>query len=91
MVRIAGSASQKASESRDIRRSDFVSGVDDALSESSRIITGCLKPTPLSMVNPLAGIVPPDVQRKIACAVEKQYQNNDSRHPLYHYNMPPAA
>ncbi|MGL4890228.1 MAG: hypothetical protein ACRC52_05400, partial [Aeromonas veronii] len=47
-------------------RSAHCKQVDDAC----RVITGCLKPTPISKLYPLAGIAPPDIRRDVICAEE---------------------
>lgn len=62
--------------------------VDVALNETCRIISGCLKPTPLNMLYPLAGIAPPSVRREVACSVERQKQMEDKRHPLHGHHLP---
>ncbi|KAI5735344.1 hypothetical protein M8J77_017170 [Diaphorina citri] len=56
--------------------------INTAINESCRIITGCLKPTPLDKLYPLAGIAPPDIRRKVAAEVERSKQTTDERHPL---------
>lgn len=64
-------------------RSAHAKQVDVALNETCRIITGCLKPTPLDLLYPLAGIAPPEVRREVACMVEKNKQETDPRHLLF--------
>jgi len=62
--------------------------VDTALNETCRIITGCLKPTPLKYIYPLAGIVPPRIRRHAATCIERTKQSMDQRHPMYGYLGP---
>lgn len=57
--------------------------VDIALNETARIVSGCLRPTPLQKIYPLIGISPPHIRRMSAAASEKKRQESDSRHPLY--------
>ncbi|PZC71961.1 hypothetical protein B5X24_HaOG212107 [Helicoverpa armigera] len=71
-------------------RSTHSKGVDVALNETCRIITGCLKPTPVQMLYPLAGIAPPAVRRNVAASLEKMRQETDHRHPL-HGARPPRS
>lgn len=57
--------------------------VDVALNETSRIITGCLKPTPLSKIHHLAGIAPPAIRREAAALKERSKAATSERHPFY--------
>ena len=66
-------------------RSAHVRHVDTALNESCRIITGCLKPAPVSKVRVLAGIAPPHIRRSVAARSERSTQATDNRHPMYGY------
>lgn len=59
--------------------------VDISVNNTVRITTGCLKPTPLDKIYPVAGIAPPEVRRQVAAEIEKGKQQNDSRHPLFNY------
>lgn len=70
-------------------RSAHTREVDAELNDTCRIVTGCLKPTPVGMLFPLAGIAPPRVRREVTCSLEKQKQESDPRHPLY--GLSPAA
>ncbi|CAG9124587.1 unnamed protein product [Plutella xylostella] len=63
-------------------RSAHAKLVDTALNETCRIITGCLKPTPVQMLYPLAGIAPPDVRRTVASSAERA-KMDDTRHPMH--------
>ena len=70
-------------------QSAHVNRVDVALNESCRIITGCLKPTPVDKVRVLSGIAPPSIRRQVAAETEKSRQENDPRHLLFNYTHPP--
>lgn len=64
-------------------RSSHANKVDAALNETRRLITGCLKPTPVSLVLVLTGIAPLDVRKNVASDIQRSVQVNDKRHPLY--------
>lgn len=66
-------------------RSAHAKLVDTALNDTCRIITGCLKPTPVSMLYPLAGIAPPSVRRAVAGSLERSKMDTDARHPMHGY------
>lgn len=57
--------------------------VDIAVNDTARIISGCLKPTPVQKLYPIVGIAPPNIQRAIAADYERAKQETDHRHPLY--------
>ncbi|KAI5731039.1 hypothetical protein M8J77_003674 [Diaphorina citri] len=57
--------------------------VNVAINESARIISGCLRPTPISKLYPLIGIAPPDIRREVARDVERKKQIEDPRHSLH--------
>lgn len=59
--------------------------VDTALNDTCRIITGCLKPTPVGMLYPLAGVAPPEVRREVASSIERAKSELDPRHPMFHH------
>lgn len=71
------------------QNSSHVSKVDTALNETGRIITGCLRPTPVDKIYHLAGIAPPGVRRRAAAEVEKKKQENDPRHPMFGSGIQP--
>ena len=50
------------------------------------MITGCLRPTPLSKLHELSGIASPAVRREIASGKEKIKASIDPLHPLYGHN-----
>ena len=52
-------------------RSCYAKKVDIALNETYRIISGCLKPTPVEEIQALSGIAPPDIRREIASEIER--------------------
>lgn len=52
-------------------RSCHAKKVDVALNETCRLITGCLKPTPIPLVHVLAGVAPPDIRRSVASDAQK--------------------
>ena len=57
--------------------------VDIALNDTCRMITGCLKATPISCLYALAGIAPPHIRRKVASNADRCLQEDDPRHPLH--------
>lgn len=71
-------------------RSVHAKKIDTALNQTCRIITGCLKPTPVEHLYKLSGIAPPAVRRKIASMSERKKQQEDIRHPLYGQSPPPS-
>lgn len=70
-------------------RSAHAKLVDTALNETCRIITGCLKPTPVQRLYSLAGIAPPGVRRSVASSNERSKLSNDTRHPLHNNTLVP--
>ncbi|KAK9686949.1 hypothetical protein QE152_g36823 [Popillia japonica] len=59
--------------------------VDVAINETARIVTGCLKPTPVISLYPLIGVAPPSVRRAAAKDAERTKQETDARHPLHQH------
>lgn len=57
--------------------------VDVALNETTRIITGCLRPTPLDKIHLIAGIAPPAVRREAAAYKERLKSTETVSHPLH--------
>ena len=51
--------------------------VNIALNDTCRIITGCLKATPIPCVCALAGIAPPHIRRKVAGSADRCLQEDD--------------
>ncbi|KAI5739706.1 hypothetical protein M8J77_022428 [Diaphorina citri] len=69
--------------------SSHVKEVNVAINESARIISGCLRPTPISKLYPLIGIAPPDIRREVARDVERKKQVEDPRHSLHDHQPVP--
>lgn len=57
--------------------------VDIAVNDMARIVTGCLKPTPVHKLYPIIGIAPPSIRRDVAADAERTKQETDPRHPLH--------
>ena len=63
--------------------------VNTELNNACRVITGTLKPTPLSSLYRLASIAPPSIRRRVASMTERTKQLSDPRHPLHgHVEVP---
>jgi len=62
--------------------------VNIALNGTCRIITGCLKPTPLKYIYPLVGIAQPRIRRYVATCMERTKETMDQRHPMHGYSGP---
>ena len=59
-------------------RSPHASKVDVAINNALRIVSGCLKPTPVSLLPVLAGIAPPGLRREAATlALAKKAQRHN--------------
>jgi hypothetical protein len=71
-------------------RSCHAKKVDVALNETCHLITGCQKPTPIPLVQILAGIASPDIRRSMVSDTQKTAQANDERHPLHGYQSAPS-
>ena len=67
-------------------RSSHAKEVDPELNNACRIITGTLRPTPLTTVYKLAGIAPPHIRRETQTMTEKYKQEQDARHPLFEHS-----
>ncbi|KAL4113930.1 hypothetical protein QTP88_017480 [Uroleucon formosanum] len=70
------------------RSSTHAKKIDIALNTTCRLITGCLRNTPMNKVYLLAGIPPPPVQRLISSKIERGKQKRDTRRPMYGQNDP---
>uniref|UniRef100_A0A8D8ZP60 Uncharacterized protein n=1 Tax=Cacopsylla melanoneura TaxID=428564 RepID=A0A8D8ZP60_9HEMI len=57
--------------------------VDVAVNAAVRIVSGCLKPSPIEKLYPIVGIAPPKIRREVAAEKEKTKQVEDERHPLH--------
>lgn len=66
-------------------QSKHVKHVDTALNETCRLITGCLKATPLKNIYPLAGITPPEIRRYVTTCIKRTKQTTDLMHPMNGY------
>lgn len=66
------------------RRSTHTGKVDVALNTSCRIITGCLKNTPVEKIYLLADVA----RRLVITNLKKSKQTNDKRHPMFGLDMP---
>ena len=62
---------------------DITGHVDITLNDTCRIITGCLKATPIHCLYSLVGIAPPHIRRKVASNADRCLQEDDPRHPLH--------
>ena len=58
-------------------RSTHAKKLDATLNETSRMITGCLKPTNTNSLPILAGIAPSDIRRAVASRTERTRQTTD--------------
>ncbi|KAJ4942018.1 hypothetical protein JOQ06_011888 [Pogonophryne albipinna] len=70
-------------------RSRHTKLVDTALNDTCRIITGCVKTTPVPCLYALAGISPPHIRRLGIAQDERKTQETDIRHPLHGHVAPP--
>lgn len=59
--------------------------IDIAINETIRILSGCMKPTPVDKLYPIVGIAPPTIRRAVAADAERAKQINDPRHPLHNH------
>jgi hypothetical protein len=64
-------------------RSRHSNEVNTALNDTCRIVSGCLKATPIPCLYALSGIAPPHIRRKVESDNERYKQDLDNRHPLY--------
>ena len=64
-------------------KSSHANKVNAELNNACRLITGNLRPTPLTSVYKLAGIAPPEIRRDTTTRLEKFKQEIDPRHPLF--------
>ena len=56
--------------------------LDVPLNEAMRIVSGCIRPSPLNFLPPLSGIQPPSCRRKILC--KRLYYKADNTDHLLH-------
>jgi hypothetical protein len=64
-------------------KSSHTKKVDVALDECCRLITGCLKNTPVEQLYILLGIGPPLIRRSTQADLKKTKIASDPRHPMY--------
>ena len=64
-------------------RSVHAKKVNISLNETCRIVTGCMKPTPLENLYKAAGFTSPDLRRKAHEHTEKLKQTFDARHSIF--------
>ncbi|KAL1457059.1 hypothetical protein WDU94_001733 [Cyamophila willieti] len=57
--------------------------VDVAVNAAVRLVSGCLKPSPVEKIYPIVGLAPPRVRRKVISEIERTKQSEDERHPLH--------
>ena len=57
--------------------------LDPILNETCRIVTGCIKTTPVHCLYALSGIAPPDIRRTVITNAERKKQVTDTRHLLH--------
>ncbi|KAL1460018.1 hypothetical protein WDU94_011959 [Cyamophila willieti] len=69
------------------RNSSHARQVDVAMNETARIVTGCLKLTPVDHIYQLAGIAPAKIRRRVAAEIERLKQITDNRHPLFNHRI----
>ena len=62
--------------------------IDPILNETCRIVTGCIKTTPIPCLYALSGIAPPDIRRAVTAKAERTKQANDNRHSLHEHSAP---
>ena len=70
-------------------RSTHTRKLDVALSDTMRIITGCMRPTETTFLPVLAEITPPDTRRGACVAKITTTAKNNSDHFLHHKVTPP--
>ena len=64
-------------------RSPHASRQDPELNDACRSITGCLRPTNLKDIYPLAGITPHAIRRYVCARVQKKKQETMADHSLH--------
>lgn len=62
--------------------------IDTILNKSCRLVTGCLKNTPLTKIYQLVGIAPPNIRCELIADWESTKAKTDIRHPLHGQNIP---
>ncbi|KAJ8416742.1 hypothetical protein AAFF_G00326200 [Aldrovandia affinis] len=67
-------------------RSCHACKLDPILNETCRIVTGCIKTTPVQCLYALSGIAPPDIRRTVITKAERTKQAIDNRHLLHEHS-----
>ncbi|KAJ8404076.1 hypothetical protein AAFF_G00344260 [Aldrovandia affinis] len=67
-------------------RSCHARKLDPILNETCRIVTGCIKTTPVHCLHILSDIAPPDIRRAVITKAERTKQANDNRHLLHEHS-----
>lgn len=62
-------------------KSKHTKQVNTALNETCRVITGCLKSTPLKYIYVLVGITPPRIRRQVVASIKKNRTNHRPKAP----------
>ncbi|KAI5734515.1 hypothetical protein M8J77_007414 [Diaphorina citri] len=65
------------------KNSSHTKEVDVAINAAARIVSGCLKPSPIEKIYPIIGIAPPRIRREVISEIERKKQTEDERHPLH--------
>ena len=63
---------------------------DAALNNSIRMVSGCIRSTPTSMLPVVSGIIPPDIRRNKQCLALSRRAEADDQHTL-HDTVTPSA
>uniref|UniRef100_A0A8D8SZZ6 Uncharacterized protein n=1 Tax=Cacopsylla melanoneura TaxID=428564 RepID=A0A8D8SZZ6_9HEMI len=63
------------------RQSAHAKEVDVAVNATVRIVSGCLKPSPVDKLYPIVGIAPPKVRREVIAEIERTKQIEDPPSP----------
>ena len=74
-------------------RSSHMKGLDTALNSAMRIVSGCLRPTPVNQLPILSGIAPPALRREAAALVLSRKAKTREDHLLHRIptEKPPRA
>ena len=67
-------------------RSCHTHKLDPILNETCRIVTGCIKTTPVHCLYALSGIAPPDIRRAVTTQAERKKQAENNRHLLHEHS-----
>ena len=64
--------------------------LDAALNNGFRLVSGCIRSTPTSMLPVVSGIIPPDIRRNKQCLALARLAEADDQHTL-HDTVTPSA